>query len=307
MQEVTVSTPKGQGEKVARLALAQGISEAAVIPTRVFRDSKTEEGEEVRVQVSAPKSTQFIEALMSADFFNPKQYSIVSDEVVAIVSEEPPEQVSRPLKLHATTVLQDMWLQNHITVAYLARAVVSSVLLAYGLIEGDMTVIVVSLLFAPFLNHVLAMAFGGWAGDWRLVRQGAVVLGLTTLIAIAAGAVTAAVMGGPIVYDNFGTLYSNFAISFLVAIIAGLDTADEAGRREFVAVAGAAQFTGFPVWLGMALVLGFPDQQTTFYRLITPIVNILTILVVSLAVYVGLRYRRDNIQRYVAETHNHHS
>lgn len=302
MQEVTVSTPKGQGEKVAKLALAQGITEAAVIPTRIFRDSKTEEGEEVRIQVSAPKSTQFIEALLSADFFDLKKFSIVSDEVVAIVSEESPEQVARPLKLHAAIILQDMWLQNHITVAYVARAAVSAMLLAYGLIEGDMTIIVVSLLFAPFLNHVLAMGFGGWAGDWRLVRQGGVVLGLTTLIAIISGVVVATVMGGPIAYDNFGTLYSNFAISFLVAIIAGLDTADEAGRREFVAVAGAAQFTSFPVWLGMALVLGFPDQQTTFYRLITPIVNTITILAVSLAVYVGLRYRRENMQRYVAES-----
>jgi hypothetical protein len=302
MQEVTVGTPKGQGEKVARLALAQGIGEATVMPVRVYRQGTSEEREEVRVEVAAPESTKFIEALMAESYFNPRDYSIVSDEVVAIVSEEPPAQVARPLKLHAVVILQDLWLQNHITLAYIARAAVSSLLLAYGLIEGDMTVIVVALLFAPFLNHVLAMAFGGWSGDWRLFRQGAVVLGLTTLIAIAAGAVTAAVMGGPIAYDDFGTLYSNFAISFLVAVIAGLDTADEAGRREFVAVAGAAQFTGFPVWLGMSLVLGFPDQQTTFYRLITPLVNTITILIVSLIVYIGLRYRRENMQRYVAET-----
>ena len=300
MQEVTVGTPKGQGEKVAKLALAQGISEAAVMAVRVYRQGKDEEREEVRVEVSAPESTRFIEALMAESYFDLREYSIVSDEVVAIVAEEPPEQVARPIKLHAAIILQDLWIQNHITVAYIARAAVSSLLLAYGLIEGDMTVIVVSLLFAPFLNHVLAMAFGGWAGDRRLVRQGVVVLGLTTLIAIVAGAVTAAVMGGPIAHDDFGTLYSNFAISFLVSIIAGLDTADEAGRREFVAVAGAAQFTAFPVWLGLALVLGFPDQQTTLYRLITPIVNTITILVVSLAVYVGLHYRRQNIQRYVA-------
>lgn len=304
MQEVTVGTPKGKGEKVAKLALAQGISEATVMPVRLYRQGKDEEREEVRVEVSAPESTKFIEALMAEPFFNSHEYSVVSDEVIAIVSEDSPEQLARPIRLHSTAVLQDLWLQNHITVAYLARAAVSALLLAYGLIEGDMTVIVVSLLFAPFLNHVLAMAFGAWSGDRRLVRQGVIVLGLTTLIAVIAGAVTAAVMGGPMAYDNFGTLYSNFAISLLVAIIAGLDTADEAGRREFVAVAGAAQFTGFPVWFGIALVLGFPDQQTTLYRIITPIVNTITILIVSLVVYSSLHYRRENIRRYVAETHS---
>ena len=301
MQEVTVGTPKGKAEKVAKLALAQGINEATVMPVRVYRQGKNEEREEVRIEVSAPESTKFIEALMAESYFDPHDYSIVSDEVVAIVSEESPEQVARPLKLHATAILQDLWLQNHLTVAYLARAVVSAMLLAYGLLAGDMTIIVVSLLFAPFLNHVLAISFGGWAGDWRLVRQGAIVLGLTTLIAILSGAVVAAVMGGPLAYDDFGTLYSNFAISFLVAVIAGLDTADEAGRREFVAVAGAAQFTGFPVWFGISLILGFPDQQTTIYRIVTPLVNIITIVIVSLVVYFGLRYRRENIRRYTAE------
>lgn len=81
--------------------MAQGIDEVTVIPTRVFRNSSTEEGEEVRVEVSAPESTRFIEALMAADFFDPRQYSIVSDEVVAIISQETPERVTRPFKLSA--------------------------------------------------------------------------------------------------------------------------------------------------------------------------------------------------------------
>lgn len=302
MQEVTVSTPKGKGEQVARLALTQGIAEAAVIPTRVFRDSGTEEGEEVRIQVSAPESTRFIEALMAADFYDPRHYSIVSDEVVAIVSQKTPEQVTRPLKLSAPTILQDMWLQNHITAAYIARAVVSTLLVAYGLIEGDMTVYIVALLFTPFMAQVMAMSFGGWMGDWRLARQGLKVLALSTVIAVLAGVIVAAIMGGPLQYDQFGTLQSNFAISFIVGIVAGLDTADEAGRRELIAVAGAAQFASFPVWLGIALVLGFPDVQTTLWRIVTPFVNTVTILFVTLVVYAALRYHRENIRRYTATT-----
>ena len=109
-------------------------------------------------------------------------------------------------------------------------------------------------------------------------------------------------MGGPLSYDEFGTLQSNFAISFVIGIVAGLDTADEAGRRELVAVAGAAQFSSFPVWLGIALVLGFPDAQTTLWRIVTFFVNIITILVVTLAVYIALRYRRETVRRYAAAT-----
>ena len=149
---------------------------------------------------------------------------------------------------------------------------------------------------------VMAVGFGSWMGDWRLARQGLMVITLSTVIAILAGALVAAVMGGPLSYDEFGTLQSNFAISFVIGIVAGLDTADEAGRRELVAVAGAAQFSSFPVWLGIALVLGFPDAQTTLWRILTFFVNIITILVVTLAVYIALRYRRETVRRYAAAT-----
>ena len=91
-------------------------------PTRVFRGDQTKAGEEVRVAVSAAESTQFIEAVMSAGFFDPREYSMVSDEVVAIISQEPPERVTRPIKLSATTILQYLWLQTHLAAAHIARA-----------------------------------------------------------------------------------------------------------------------------------------------------------------------------------------
>jgi len=269
---------------------------------RVVDAAGVTEQEEVKVSVAAPDAARFIDAVMGAPFFDPLEYSVISDNVSAIVSSDPPENVARPMKLGSITVLQDLWQQNLVTPAFIARTGVATILLAYSLMEADLTALVVALLFAPFLSQVLAVAFGSWMGDWKLARLGLKVLVLSTVIAIAAGAITALVMGGQMKYDQFGTLQSNFAISFLVGIIAGLDTADEAGRREFIAVAGAAQFTSFPVWFGIALVQGFPDSQTTAWRLITPVVNTITILFVSLAVYISLRYRRENIARYAATT-----
>jgi hypothetical protein len=125
---------------------------------------------------------------------------------------------------------------------------------------------------------------------------------LSTLIAIAAGAIAAAIMGGPIKIEPFGTIQSNFIISALVGVVAGLDTADESGRREFIAVAGAAQFAAYPVWFGISLVSGFPNSSTTLWRIAAFFVNIITILVVSLAVYISLRYRPEIVRRYLQAT-----
>jgi hypothetical protein len=47
-------------------------------------------------------------------------------------------------------------------------------------------------------------------------------------------------------------------------------------------------------------VLGFPDSRTTLWRIATFFLNIVTILVVSLVVYIALRYRREAIQNYTA-------
>lgn len=300
MQQVTVMTPKGKGKAIANLAHELDIDEATIVS--VFVAGPDEERDEVTIECSAPQAARLIESVMSAKFYNPKQYTLTADELLSIISSDPPEKISWPMRIDPAAILQDLWTQNHLTVGYVARAFVSTVLLAFGLLEGDITILIIALLFTPFLAQSLAISFGAWMRDWRLARQGALMIVISTAIAILAGALTAAVMGGPITYDEYGTLQSNFAISLLVGIVAGLDMADEAGRREFIAVAGAAQFASFPVWLGICLVLGFPpDRMTTVWRVVTFFVNIVTILIASLGVYIGLRYRPGNISRYVRQ------
>jgi hypothetical protein len=300
MQQITVMTPQGEAKPVVHIAQEVGISQVGVSHVYVYGPDK--EMDEITIECSAPQSAAFIDAVMSAPFYDPREYTLTADELLSIIDSDPPEKVSLPIKISSTTILQDLWMQNHVTVGFVARASVSTLLLAYGLLEGDITLLIIALLFTPFLAQNLAISFGAWMGDWRLARQGALVLGLSTVTAVLSGIIAAAVMGGPIRYDEYGTLQSNFVISLLVGIVAGLDTADEAGRREFIAVAGAAQFASFPVWFGICLVLGFPDRSTTMWRLATFVVNILTILVASLAVYVGLRYQREGIRRYADVT-----
>lgn len=297
MQQVTISTPKDKAKPVAKIALAQGISEVTV--ARVFVHGPDEEQEELTINCSVAQAAEIIEAVMAAPFYDPQKYSITSDELTAIVTTQPPESISLPFKMSSMSVLQDLWMQNQITVAYFARATVSAALLAYGLLEGDITTLIIAFLFTPFLTQDLAISFGLLMGDRKLAWRGAGVMSMSTVIAIAVGAIAAAIMGGPVQIEPFGTIQANFIISFLVGIVAGLDTADVAGRREFVAVAGAAQFAAFPVWFGISLIAGFPDAMTTYWRIATFFINIVTILVVAMGVYAWLKYRRENVREYI--------
>ncbi len=300
MNEIRVVTPKGKAKEIAQIALAMGIQEISVSPIYVY--GPDEEKDQLSMEVSVLQARRFMDALLTAPFFDINQYSVSSDQLMSIVSQMPAEKISWPLEVGAATILQDLWLQNHVTISYVARAFIAALLLSYALLEADLLTLLAALLFTPFLSQVLAMSFGALVRDWHLARQGLLALATSTGLTIMAGAIAAAAVGGQLQYDQFGTLISNFVISLIVGIAAGLDTADKSGRREFIAVAAAAQFAAFPAWFGISLVLGFPDRTTTLWRILTFFVNILTILVVSTGVYAALRYRPEVLQRYLKET-----
>lgn len=75
---------------------------------------------------------------------------------------------------------------------------------------------------------------------------------------------------------------------------------DSAGRRELIGLAAEAQFAGYPVWLGIRLVLGFPGAEMMSQRLVTFLVNLVTLIVVSLLTYWLVRYRPEVVDRYTA-------
>jgi uncharacterized membrane protein len=198
-----------------------------------------------------------------------------------------------------TDVQQDLWMRNQINPSYIARASVSALLVAYGLIQNDLITLIAAFLFTPFLSQVLAISFGGVTRERRLAAQGAFALSISTVITILAGIIVAALTGGPLRFENFSSTLVNFLISLIVGVVAGLATADIAGRRELIAIAAAAQFAVYPAWFGIMLVFGFPGPDVVTQRIITFLVNIVTMLVVAAIVYFAMRYSGDTLRSYL--------
>jgi hypothetical protein len=59
------------------------------------------------------------------------------------------------------------------------------------------------------------------------------------------------------------------------------------------------QYAVFPVWFGTALVLGFPERSITVQRLLTLVINVVTIAGVGAAAYSMLGMRRSEVHRFV--------
>ena len=297
MHVLKVTAPRGDGEKVAKLALDIGIKEASV--SEVYVHGPNQQKDSVEIETDTPTAKAFLDALLTAKFFNPENFSISSQTVPSLVSSSIISKLTRSFHMPATDVQQDMWLRNQINPSYIARASVSALLVAYGLIQNDLITLIAAFLFTPFLTQVLAISFGGVTREWRLAAQGALALATSTVIAVIAGVIVASLTGGPLKYDSFSSILVNFLFSLIIGVVAGLATADISGRRELIAMAAAAQFSVYPAWLGIMFVLGLPDAGIVTQRIVTFLVNIGTILVTAAVVYFAMRYSGDALRSYL--------
>jgi hypothetical protein len=297
MHEIRVTAPQGKGTEIAALALKTGIEQACITSTYVYGPNRP--AEQVSVEVSTPRAKAFVDALFEREDFDPETWSITSRELRAIVSRSPAREITRPMIEPALDVFEDLWQLSHVTPSYIARASSAAVLLAYGMMEDNPIAMVVAALFLPFLAVVLAVSFGLWSEDWALARQGLFAILVSVLCSVAAGALVAAIHGPPMQFHDFQKPLLSFCISALIGVTAGLSSADDTGRRYLIGVAAAVQYAVFPVWFGIALVLGFPDASTTESRLLTLAINIVTIAGIGVISYSLLGMRREEAHRFV--------
>jgi hypothetical protein len=286
MHEIRVTIPPDCVAEAARLAHAVGIKRVTV--AEVFVHGPDAHRRLVSVETSTPRARAFVEAFLRSPLLSQADYTLTSREVRAIVEDEAVSSLTHPMSEPFPDVIQDLWQLGHVTASYVGRATAGALLLATGIIDDNPIAIVAAALFLPFLAQVLALSFGLWNQDPRLIVQGLRALLVSTVLAVTAGAVVAWMAGGPIRFTGFKSPLSSFAMSMVIGVTAGLSHADDTGRRYLIGVAAAVQLAIFPVWLGAALMLGIPSPDILYPRLYSFLINLTTIAASAFVAYAAL-------------------
>jgi hypothetical protein len=220
MHEIRATMQPEHVAEAARLAHASGIERVAIAD--VYIDRPNVRRQVVSVEASTPKARLFVEAVLGSPVLTGTDYSLTSRELRAIVDGTDLAELTMPMSEPFPDVIQDLWQLSHITASYIGRAAAGGFLLATGIIDNNAVAIVVAALFLPFLAEVLAVGFGIWSRDRRLIRRGLTAIAISTLLAFDGGLIVAALMGGPIRFEGFKSPLPSFAISALIGITAGL-------------------------------------------------------------------------------------
>jgi hypothetical protein len=304
MRLVRVKSPEGKGADVAQIAFDAGIQQVTVHQQKVLKADKSEETKDVvDVETATPTAKSYVDAVMAAPFFDAKEYAIAIRQPRSIVSREKPQKLTWPLAEPTVDVFEELWQFSLVTYGFIGRVLIASLLLAYGLIEHKLLIIIAGLLFLPLLPLLLAMGFGVWTRQWRLAAQGLFAFTVATALLLAGGAIVAWMTDPPLKYNDHNTMFVGFLISLAVGIAAGLATIDDVGRREMIGLAATAQIAILPVWFGISFVFGFPamDSATPQERALSFLINIATIVVAALATYALVGMRGEGLRRF-AET-----
>ena len=283
MHEIRATLPPEHVENATRLARAAGIDRVAV--SDIYLHGPDARCQVVSVETSTPKARAFVEAFLGSAELRGADYSLTSRELRAIVTGENLAALTRPMSEPFPDVIQDLWQLSHLTTSYVARAAAGAILLATGILDDNAVAIVVAALFMPFLAEVLAVSFGLWSRDRRLILRGLRAVSVSTALAYVAGALVPMVQGGPIHFTAFKGPLASFALSAVIGITAGLSNADDTGRRYLIGVAAAVQLAIFPVWLGAATVASLPPKEVLWSRLGSFLINLSTISLAAVAAY----------------------
>ncbi len=292
MRLVRVAAPNNTGADIAKIAFSVGIKQVSVQKAESHDSTgKTETKDVVDIQTSTPKAKHFVDGLLQADFYNQEDFSIAVRQPRSIVSGESFRELTKPLVEPATDVFEELWQFSHITIGFVGRIFIAACLLAYGLIHQQTLLIIAGLLFLPLLPLLLAVGFGAWTKQSKLLIQGVAAFLLAIALLTLGGVLIAAVSSPPLKYNEFNPMLVGWLISLAVGVAAGLANVDDVGSRQLIGLAATAQIAIIPVWFGICFVFGFPstiNQDEITNRALGFGLNVLTIIVASLATYVIL-------------------
>ncbi|MCX2740857.1 hypothetical protein [Pontibacter anaerobius] len=300
MHVITVKAPEGQGENIAAVAFRSGVSQVSVQQARQQSpDRAARMLDVVEIEAATPKTKKFIEDLMAAPYFDPQTFSFSILKSESQFASESPGKETHPIARPSTDVYEELWQFVKVTVSLAGRVFLSSVLLAYGMVENMLPLIIAGLLFLPYHHHMLAVGLGACLKEWRFFRQGILALCVSTLLIFLAGACVAFFTEPPIGFQELGTPLSGFILAMVIGVAAALGAMVDAGRRELIGLAATAHISIFPVWFGLKAVFGFAASDKVWEHLVTFGANITSLTVAAAITFAVIGMRGDGIRRFI--------
>ena len=305
MRLVTVRAPKGHGQQISALAFKADIEQVSYHEATALHANNTSTAQDVvQLETATPKSKKFIEALMEASFYDPITYSFTVRHPESIFASEPPEEETHPIVRPTTDVYEDLWQFSKITVSLVGRVFLSSLLLAYGMREGYMPLIIAGLLFLPYHHQMLSMALGGSIREWRLCRQGLYAFLVSTIAIVLAGVCVALLTEPPVKFTEFlSPPLTSFLLAAVIGIAAGLGDVDDAGRRELIGLAATAHISVYPVWFGLKFIFGFDHSDKPIEHLLVFLMDVATLTLFVAITYKLMKMQGNGIRRFVKRMH----
>lgn len=297
MREIKVTTPEPLADGVARMAKELGIDSITVSEQTVYGVAAPYR--EVKLRTSTPAGKKFLDRLFSSAIFDRSKFIISSHELRAVVSAEETKDVTCPLVVPMVDVFEDLWQNSHLTRTFYAKVIGNALLLAWAMLKNNLVLMIGALLFTPFTPLLMGFAFGLRSGDRGLLRQSVKAFLVGTALTVAAAAAVTAVQRGPLGYQEFGSVASNFFQSLAAGAIAGFADADDVGRRQFIGLAAAYPYVKFPVWLGYCLVEGFSSGPPPASCAASFAVDVVTIIVVTWVIYRTLGLERKALGHFI--------
>ncbi|HEV7398179.1 MAG TPA: hypothetical protein VGN86_16830 [Pyrinomonadaceae bacterium] len=301
MRQITITGPEGSASEVAQIAFAVGIERVSVFERRILESQGAESKKDfVEMDVGTHMAKAFMDKFTGASFFSREKFSIAVRQPRALIVREEISQLARPLVGPAIDIFEELWQFSEITYGFVGRILIGALLLAYGLVEYKLLLMIAGLLFIPLLPLMLSMGFGLWTQQWRLAAQGLFSLIVAILLLGTGGVIVGLLTDPPVRYSEFTSLGTGLLISIAVGVAAGLATTDDVGRREMIGLAATAQIAIIPAWLGLCLIHGFPVADgTPISRLVLGLLtNIAALIVSSLVTYAALGIKGSALRSF---------
>jgi len=289
MRLIMVSAPEGKGDDIKKVAFSVEIDKISRRQVEShYDDGRIERKDVVDIETSTPKAKRFIDALLASPFYSRDDFTISVRQPRAILSKTSLRELTRPFAEPASDIMEELFQFSYITASFIGRVAIASGLIAYGMVEQKILLLVAGLLVLPLTPLLLAVSFGIRTGIWNLAKRGTLAFLVVTILLFLGGVGVAAVSEPPIKYNDFNTLAVSLLISLGVGIAAVFANTDDAGQRQLIGLAAAAQIALVPVWFGICAVFGFPataGQNEIIKRGASFFLNTLTIIVVAFIVY----------------------